>query len=237
MRTLLIDGAAQRTEQTDVTGPSMAASMAAYIPSPGALPTAVQRDLRSDHAGEAGAVFIYRGILSCTRDSALREFATEHLATEQRHLAFFEQWLPASLKSRLIPLWKLAGWPVGCWERCPCLAAGAVCFLPSKLLKPLSSPIIASNCLNCGKSGKRDWSSSYVALWKTRQHIVTMLPAAALQALQVRWGGSGVRLWSLARQRVLLSPEGYEMSRKKSPVRHFLCAGESFTQISHTSGR
>jgi hypothetical protein len=36
---------------------------------------------------------------------------------------------------------------------------------------------------------------------------------------------------------VLLSPEGYEMSRTKSPVRHFLCAGESFTQISHTSGR
>jgi ubiquinone biosynthesis monooxygenase Coq7 len=113
MRTLLIDGAVQRTEQTDVTGPSMAASMAAYMPSPGALPTVVQRDLRSDHAGETGAVFIYRGILSCTRDSDLREFATEHLATEQRHLAFFEQWLPASLKSRLIPLWKLAGWLLG----------------------------------------------------------------------------------------------------------------------------
>jgi hypothetical protein len=56
-----------------------------------------------------------------------------------------------------------------------------------------------------------------------------MLPAAALQALQVRWGGSGVRLWGLARQRVLLSPEGYEMSRTKSPVRHLLCGGDSFT--------
>lgn len=113
MRTLLIDGAAQRTEQTVVTEPSMAASMTASMPFPGALPIAMQRDLRSDHAGETGAVFIYRGILSCTRDIALREFATEHLATEQRHLAFFEQWLPASLKSRLLPLWKLAGWLLG----------------------------------------------------------------------------------------------------------------------------
>ena len=70
MRTLLIDGAAQRTEQTVVTEPSMAASMTASMPFPGALPIAMQRDLRSDHAGETGAVFIYRGILSCTRDIA-----------------------------------------------------------------------------------------------------------------------------------------------------------------------
>ncbi|WP_279246962.1 demethoxyubiquinone hydroxylase family protein [Candidatus Litorirhabdus singularis] len=77
------------------------------------LPVAVQRDLRSDHAGETGAVFIYRGILHCTRDSVLREFATEHLATEERHLAFFEHWLPPALKSRLLPLWKVGGWSLG----------------------------------------------------------------------------------------------------------------------------
>jgi len=109
MQTLLRDDAPQRIEKMEVTEPSMTES----IPPPGTLPTAVQRDLRSDHAGETGAVFIYRGILSCTRDSTLREFATEHLATEQRHLAFFEQWVPASLKRRLIPLWKLAGWLLG----------------------------------------------------------------------------------------------------------------------------
>ncbi len=32
-------------------------------------------DIRSDHAGETGAVMIYRGILAASRDPAVREFA------------------------------------------------------------------------------------------------------------------------------------------------------------------
>ena len=51
------------------------------------------RDLRSDHAGEAGAVQIYRGILAVSRNEVVRAFARQHMATEQRHLAFFEGWL------------------------------------------------------------------------------------------------------------------------------------------------
>ena len=40
-------------------------------------------ELRSDHAGETGAVAIYRGILAITRNPELRTFAEHHLATEQ----------------------------------------------------------------------------------------------------------------------------------------------------------
>lgn len=42
--------------------------------------------LRSDHAGETGAVHIYKGIRAVTRLDYIREFAREHQATEERHL-------------------------------------------------------------------------------------------------------------------------------------------------------
>ena len=35
--------------------------------------------LRSDHAGEVGAVYIYKGILSIAKDPALVEFSKRHL--------------------------------------------------------------------------------------------------------------------------------------------------------------
>ncbi len=70
-------------------------------------------ELRSDHAGEAGAVEIYRGILAVSRDATVREFAREHIRTERRHLRFFDDWLPARQRSRLLPVWKTAGWVLG----------------------------------------------------------------------------------------------------------------------------
>jgi len=70
-------------------------------------------DLRTDHAGESGAVMIYRGILSVTRDTRLRHFAHAHLATEARHLAQIEPLLTPAQRSRLLPLWHLAGWLTG----------------------------------------------------------------------------------------------------------------------------
>lgn len=70
-------------------------------------------DLRSDHAGEAGAVMIYRGILAGTRDPALRRFASDHLQTEQKHLEIMESLIPATARSLLLPLWRVAGWTTG----------------------------------------------------------------------------------------------------------------------------
>ena len=83
------------------------------LPDIDSLSIQLRRDLRSDHAGETGAVYIYRAILQFTRDPEIIAFATEHLATEERHLSAFENWLPQRDKSRLIPLWRIAGWSLG----------------------------------------------------------------------------------------------------------------------------
>lgn len=78
-----------------------------------ALPRELLQELRTDHAGETGAVMIYRGVLAFARDPALREFARHHLATEERHLALVEQVVPRRWRSRLLPLWRLSGWLTG----------------------------------------------------------------------------------------------------------------------------
>jgi demethoxyubiquinone hydroxylase (CLK1/Coq7/Cat5 family) len=77
------------------------------------LPAAVIADLRTDHAGEVGAVQIYRGILAFARDGELRAFAARHLAAEHLHLQKIRRWLPAAARSRLLPLWRAAGWLTG----------------------------------------------------------------------------------------------------------------------------
>lgn len=82
------------------------------LPQP-ALPAAVVADLRTDQAGEAGAVCIYQGVLAITRDPALRAFALRHLATERSHLQRIEAWLPRGHHSQLLPLWRAAGWMTG----------------------------------------------------------------------------------------------------------------------------
>ena len=78
-----------------------------------AVPGDMLSALRSDHAGETGAVFIYRGILAMSRDKQVREFARQHLVTEQQHLLLMDQLLPVEARSRLLPVWRAAGWMTG----------------------------------------------------------------------------------------------------------------------------
>ena len=78
-----------------------------------ALPAEVVADLRTDHAGETGAVCIYLGVLCVARDPAVRAFAMRHLETERAHLRLIEAWLPETQRSRLLPLWRVAGWLTG----------------------------------------------------------------------------------------------------------------------------
>ena len=59
------------------------------------LPPDVLADLRTDHAGETGAVWMYRAVGALSRDASARAFASRHLATEQDHLRRIEAWLPA----------------------------------------------------------------------------------------------------------------------------------------------
>ena len=70
-------------------------------------------DLRSDHAGELGAVMIYTGILAVSRDQAVRTFAQEHLATEREHLQIMDSLLPSNLRSKAQLPWRVAGWLIG----------------------------------------------------------------------------------------------------------------------------
>jgi ubiquinone biosynthesis monooxygenase Coq7 len=82
------------------------------------LPLPLRQELRTDHAGETGAVMIYRGVLAVARDPALRAFAEHHLATEQRHLALMEEIVPPRWRSRLLPLWRVSGWLTGALPAC-----------------------------------------------------------------------------------------------------------------------
>ena len=74
---------------------------------------ALAGDLRSDQAGETGAVWIYRGLLAVSRDAAVREFAQRHLVTEQGHLDKINAVLPWPQRSRLLPAWRVAGFATG----------------------------------------------------------------------------------------------------------------------------
>jgi len=85
---------------------------------PPEFPPALQRELRTDHAGEAGAVMIYRGVLAVARDATVRQFAQHHLATEARHLALIEGVVPPAGRSRLLALWRVAGWLTGALPAC-----------------------------------------------------------------------------------------------------------------------
>lgn len=73
------------------------------------------RMIRVNHAGELGAVFIYKGQLAFTRDRKTRE-TLMHMATQEaEHLAFFDAELRQSRArpSLLSPLWKAAGYGLG----------------------------------------------------------------------------------------------------------------------------
>jgi len=69
----------------------------------------IEQELRSDHAGEVGAVEIYRGIKAVAMwrgDYELIQFADAHGATEQQHLVMMNQLVPKSQQSRLQVPWQ-----------------------------------------------------------------------------------------------------------------------------------
>jgi len=78
-----------------------------------AMPAWLVADVRSDHAGETGAVMIYRGVLAVCRNPDIRHFAEHHLATECEHLALMEAILPAKERTKLLWLWRIMGWLTG----------------------------------------------------------------------------------------------------------------------------
>ena len=81
------------------------------------LSTWLQGEMRSNHAGETGAVWIYKGAQAAMKlrssPPRMHAFASEHLETERQHLALFDEMLPASALSRALPLWRLSGFMLG----------------------------------------------------------------------------------------------------------------------------
>lgn len=77
-------------------------------------------DLRSNHAGETGAVYIYKGALRASKivpnnisEKAIN-FSKEHLQTEKEHLYLFDKLFEnENYKSKLIPLWRISGYSLG----------------------------------------------------------------------------------------------------------------------------
>lgn len=83
---------------------------------PTPLPRGVRAELRASHAGETGAVWIYRGVLMANvfrRDTDIARFAAHHLETEKRHLAGFENRVHFFRGSVLLFFWALAGFATG----------------------------------------------------------------------------------------------------------------------------
>jgi 3-demethoxyubiquinol 3-hydroxylase len=93
--------------------PGMQRAAAAFEPAALPVPPALVGDLRSDHAGETGAVWIYRGVLALSRDAGVRSFARRHLATEEEHLRLISPLLRWPQRSRLLLFWRMAGFATG----------------------------------------------------------------------------------------------------------------------------
>lgn len=78
-----------------------------------ALPSWIVPAVRSDQAGETGAVHIYRAMLRFGRDRSLHPMLREHLEQESRHLKALDALLPWKHRSRLLPVWRVAGYLTG----------------------------------------------------------------------------------------------------------------------------
>lgn len=80
------------------------------------FPKYLEQELRSDHAGETGAVYIYKGIIAVAkyrRNIELIDFAQNHGATEAEHLQLIEVVLEKKYYSHLLGPWRIAGWLTG----------------------------------------------------------------------------------------------------------------------------
>ena len=83
----------------------------------------LDREMSSNMAGETGAVCIYDGAAAALRlranvDPEVLRFVEEHREAEQAHLDLFAALLPAHKHTRLLPMWRLAGFALGFLPAC-----------------------------------------------------------------------------------------------------------------------
>jgi ubiquinone biosynthesis monooxygenase Coq7 len=144
----------------------------------------VVADLRTDHAGETGAICITTGCcVSKTRNCG---FCTADLATESppaanRSLAF------PSDRSALLPVWRLAGWLTGAL---PALLAHARCTPRLKLLSSLLTTTTRRRCSLQDQPALQPLGQTLLVCQATKWHTATRSAAGGPQRL-----GAGLRLW------------------------------------------
>ena len=77
------------------------------------VPTPLMAWMRSNHAGETGAVWIYMAASLAFWSVSIRKMATEHIRTEQQHLLVMTHLVPADQQSKLLLIWKIMGFTLG----------------------------------------------------------------------------------------------------------------------------
>jgi ubiquinone biosynthesis monooxygenase Coq7 len=107
------DNAVEKSSPLRTISFSICRAAGAEWPAFSGMPRWLRQELRSDHAGEYGAVMIYRGVLAISRDAQACQFAERHLLTEARHLKLMEEIVPVAHRTRLLPLWHVMGWLTG----------------------------------------------------------------------------------------------------------------------------
>ena len=69
--------------------------------------------IRSDHAGETGAVWIYLGAKCVFWNKKIKKMSIEHYETEKNHLLVMKHILPKANRSKLLILWRILGFSLG----------------------------------------------------------------------------------------------------------------------------
>ena len=69
--------------------------------------------MRSNHAGETGAVWIYLGAKCIFWNKKIKLMSKEHYQTEKNHLIIMNHLLSNKNKSKLLILWRILGFSLG----------------------------------------------------------------------------------------------------------------------------
>ena len=69
--------------------------------------------MRSNHAGETGAVWIYKGASCIFWNKKIFKMSKEHILTETNHLILMENLLNSDERSKLLLLWRIMGFILG----------------------------------------------------------------------------------------------------------------------------
>ena len=77
------------------------------------IPKFMIKWMRSNHAGETGAVWIYKGASCIFWNKKISKMSKEHILTETNHLIVMENLLTSNEKSKLLFLWRIMGFVLG----------------------------------------------------------------------------------------------------------------------------